>query len=114
MSRNITGLSEYTGLDTGLCGPIDGDKIQSNRFQRGAPMCMQSSVIWHKYPEEKPDEDISVLIWGAETTMVAIFSVRFNYEIEEETANFYQVEDESFKIGVKVTHWAYMPEGPIE
>ena len=71
------------------------------------PLCMQSTITWHKYPDEKPTESTKVLVLGENTITIGRF-----FEDPNEEGHW---RNESLDYEMDgVNYWSYMPEGPIK
>ena len=67
---------------------------------------MQSTITWHKYPDEMPPEDTRILLFGTNIN-IGLFMA----ETEDMNGGFWdEYEEEEF---YKIKAWSYLPEKPI-
>lgn len=62
----------------------------------------RSAIVWHKYPDEKPDMDVKCLVMFDDGEPIISSFDCFNWS---------DIEDAW--VG-RITHWAYLPEPPKE
>lgn len=72
---------------------------------------MIETIQWHKYPEEKPEYGISRYLccsFGHVEELIYKKSI-----LVDSDHMFYRHYDEFESYPVEITHWACMPQGPI-
>lgn len=74
----------------------------------------KSLITWHKYPDEKPDVDVSLLVFDGMDVMQGYFSVYHTNkgDNEEFLMGDYFRSNTVVHFENQIKYWAYMPDGP--
>ena len=101
------------------CGRCGANCVHCDCWIDSLPI--YSEIEWHKYPDEKPEEYEYCLVYAhrkgtGEPCPISIASYfkevwsMLNYD-EPNAVSCGDISDHM--TGSEVTHWAYMPKGPI-
>ena len=80
----------------------------------------KQTIVWHKYPDEKPERPIGTLIPAPVTVLSMLIcykTVDGNEYVTEDLYHWYDNLPHQFGIeceNITVTRWAYQPEPPRE
>jgi Lar family restriction alleviation protein len=89
--------------DSNLCGACaDSLKAELDRWKADNSALKSSAIVWHKYPDEKPDMDVKCLVMFDDgEPIISSFDGFYWWDIEKTWVN-------------RITHWAYLPAPPEE
>lgn len=77
---------------------------------------MQSEIIWHKYPDEKPKLDIPILAFDGEKIFESVYFDYGNHSHDKEFrphSHFFDLSIFDYDcIKKEIIAWTYMPERP--
>jgi ribosomal protein S27AE len=87
--------------DDGICGVCAGAQdgvIES--LQNKVAELKKSAIVWHKYPDEKPELNVKCLVMFDDgEPIIDSFDGFYWFDIEKTWVD-------------RITHWAYLPEPP--
>lgn len=83
---------------------------------------MQSTVTWHKYPDEKPELDEPILLWDGEDVFEGWYeyyggdkSPEYEYRFDSTRGDKAARRNNIGQaLAIKIKAWSYMPEGPAQ